>query len=518
MPFSAIRDLPTAKQALVLIHKENERLHQRLTKQAEQIATLLGDCGDKHLTEELLRLKEQMAAFQHSLFGKSSERRTEGEPTTPSNAAVEESSSPDDSDKPSSCDTTTPDKERQLDLPITEEVHALADDDQACDHCGGQLAEWEGQFEEFEEVDVVERVYRIVKHRRKKYRCACGCAPVTAPGPTRLRGSGFSLLFAITVCVDKWGMHLPHVRQAGKMAALGCPIPDAQLWQQAELLARTLEPTYDALGDYVADSELIHADETPWPLLKKGSKKWWAWTFSNYDSVYICIDPSRGHQVPLQVLDGSKALLVVDAHGAYKKLVKQHPDLTLALCWSHARRKFIEAEPAYPQSATAIALMRKLFAIERALPDFRYIEDDDERARVLERILATRDKESRPIVEELARWMREQKCLPKSKLAGAIRYATENWKGLGVFLDDARAPMTNNQAERSIRPAVLGRKNHYGSKSKRGTEVAALFYSLIGTCRMLHLDPTEYLRAAATVAIETPGEVLLPHQFRDQNR
>ncbi|MCP4444375.1 MAG: transposase, partial [Myxococcales bacterium] len=122
---------------------------------------------------------------------------------------------------------------------------------------------------------------------------------------------------------------------------------------------------YDALGDYVANSELIHADETLWPLLSKGSKKWWAWTFSSYDSEYICIDPSRGHQVPLQVLDGSNALLVVDAHGAYKKLVKLHPDLTLALCWSHARRKFIEAEAAYPRSSEAIAIMRKLFAIER---------------------------------------------------------------------------------------------------------------------------------------------------------
>ncbi len=78
--------------------------------------------------------------------------------------------------------------------------------------------------------------------------------------------------------------------------------------------------------------------------------------------------------------------------------------------------------------------------------------------------------------------------------------------------------MTNNQAERSIRPAVLGRKNHYGSKSRRGTEVAALFYSLIGSCRMLEINPTEYLHAAATVALEPPGAVLLPHEFRAQQR
>ncbi|MCP4449178.1 MAG: hypothetical protein GY811_28175 [Myxococcales bacterium] len=174
--------------------------------------------------------------------------------------------------------------------PLKKGGYALADDDQACDHCGGQLVEWEGQFEEFEEIDVVERIYRIVRHRRQKYRCACGCAPVTAPGPTRLRGSGFSLLFSITVCVDKWGMHLPHVRQSGEMAALGCPI--------------------------------------------------------------------------------------------------------------------IEAEAAYPRSSEAIAIMRKLFAIERELPDFRCLEDSAEREAALKIIAASRLEKSRPLMEELAQWMR----------------------------------------------------------------------------------------------------------------
>jgi transposase len=512
VPFSTIRDLDTAKQALVLIQHENERLHAKLAKQAHQIAQLLGESDTTALNVELLRLKEQMASFQQALFAPSSEKRKEdGDTGASESGATAQTSKNEDENKGK--DSPTPKEKRQLNLPSVERKHELHGEDMACDSCGGQLAEWEGKFEEFEEVDVVEREYRIVQHLRQKYRCSCGCAPVTAPGPVRLRGSGFSLLFAITVCVDKWGMHLPHVRQSDKMAALGCPIADAQLYQQAELLARTLEPTYDALGDYVADSELIHADETPWRMLKKGSKKWWAWTFSNYDSIYICIDPSRGHQVPLKVLEGSKGLLVVDAHGAYKKLVTLHPGLKLALCWSHARRKLIEAEAAYPQAAKAISIIRELFAVESNLPDFRHIKDETERARALEEIQVVRNAESRPLMAKLHRWLQDQTCLPKSKLGIAIRYALNNWSGLSVFLDEARAPMTNNQAERSIRPAVIGRKNHYGSKSRRGTEVAALFYSLIGTCRMLQINPTDYLLAAATCAIETPGAVLLPHEF-----
>ncbi|MCP4449317.1 MAG: transposase [Myxococcales bacterium] len=256
------------------------------------------------LNAELLRLKDPMATLQQSLFGRSSDKR-EGEDESDNNSASADSErTPGSDEKPAK---PTSREKRQLDLPIVEQEHGLEDDDKACDAFCGELTEWDGQFEEFEEVDVVEREYRIVRHRRKKYRCSCGCAPVTAPGPVLLRGSGFSLLFSITVCVDKWGMHLPHGRQSDKMAVLGCPIAYAQLWQQAELLARTLEPTYDALGDYVADSDLIHGDETPWRMLKEGSKKWWAWTFSNYDGICICIDPSRGHQVRQTFLKAARA-------------------------------------------------------------------------------------------------------------------------------------------------------------------------------------------------------------------
>ena len=64
--------------------------------------------------------------------------------------------------------------------------------------------------------------------------------------------------------------------------------------------------------------------------------------------------------------------------------------------------------------------------------------------------------------------------------------------------------------ERQIRPLVVGRKNHYGSKSKRGTEVAALFYSLIETAQLRGEDPAEYLQRAALAAIAEPGTVTLP--------
>lgn len=498
---SQIDNLEIAKQAMTLLEKENETLHKRLKSILTENAELRGEDASKRLQEELSILKAQAAAMQKKIFGRSSERRK-----------GEEKGKEKGKEKPDKPKRDS--KAKQVDLPIVEVEHSLRDDEKTCDGCGGELKEWIGKFEEYEEIDVVERDFRILRHKRKKYRCACGCAPVTTPGPPRLRGSKYSLAFAVATVVDKWGMHLPHVRQSQQMALQGCGISDAQLWQVAENLARVLQGTYEVLGEQVAEAELIHADETTWPMLRKGSKKWWAWTFSSYDKVFICIDESRGHQVPKKILQDSSAVLVVDGFSAYETLVRSVPSLRIALCWSHARRKFIEAEKAFPQATEMIDLMRELFMIERELDDFRECVDDAERAKRLANILEVRDAKSRPIIEDIRNWMTHQETLPKSRLAGAIKYLSRNWSKFCVFLDEPHVPLTNNQAERTVRPCVLGRKNHLGSKSRRGTEVAALFYSLIGSCRMIGVDPTAYLAAATHTALANPGDVLLPTDFK----
>ena len=84
--------------------------------------------------------------------------------------------------------------------------------------------------------------------------------------------------------------------------------------------------------------------------------------------------------------------------------------------------------------------------------------------------------------------------------------------GLLRFLDDANVPIDNNGTERCLRGVVIGRKNHYGSRSQRGTEVAALFYSLIESAKLAGVGPHTYLKAATHAALRAAA-VLLPHQL-----
>ena len=84
------------------------------------------------------------------------------------------------------------------------------------------------------------------------------------------------------------------------------------------------------------------------------------------------------------------------------------------------------------------------------------------------------------------------------------------WPELSRFLDDPRIPLDNSAAERVLRGVVVGSKIHYGLRSGRGTEVAALFYTLFETAKLSRVNPRAYFTWAATNAILNPGAVTLP--------
>ena len=131
---------------------------------------------------------------------------------------------------------------------------------------------------------------------------------------------------------------------------------------------------------------------------------------------------------------------------------------------------------------------------------------DERRVRLAE----LRRERSAPAVEEIRAWMVGRTALPGSGLGRAIQYADSLWPGLIHFVADARIPIDTNLVERGMRPLAIGRKNHHGSRSERGTRVAALFYTLIESAKHLGVEPERYVREAAYRAIDTPGTVTLP--------
>src|SRR2546426_257599 len=210
--------------------------------------------------------------------------------------------------------------------------------------------------------------------------------------------------------------------------------------------------------------------------------------------------------------EGYTGIVLADGYGAYDALARAGPRFTLAHCRAHVRRKFVEAEPHYPAPCRAVLeLIGQLYAVERevpSLPAAAAVETADDLLALRGRL---RQERSRAIVGEIQTWALAQRALPESSLGKAITYLLGLWAGLTRFLDNPRIPLDNNRTERGLRGVVLGRKNHYGSRSRRGTEVAALFYSLIESANVCGVEPKAYLRHAMRAALADRAAVTLPH-------
>ena len=257
------------------------------------------------------------------------------------------------------------------------------------------------------------------------------------------------------------------------MRRAGLTVGTQTLWDQIFALSRHLEPTYRALFEYVLGAPVIGADETTWQLMD--GKRWPSGGCGGESArCGLLPDPllafgTGGGRNPR----GLSRHLVADGYSAYPSLQKQTrdaggvPAFDLACCWAHCRRKFVEAEPHYPLATQVIELIRELYQIEE-----RGRECDNPVA-----LLELRRTESAAVAEKIRLWLVEQArtALPQSSLGKAIGYAQGLWPGLTRFLADARIPVDNNATERALRGVAVGRKNHYGSRSIRGTKVAALF-------------------------------------------
>jgi hypothetical protein len=117
----------------------------------------------------------------------------------------------------------------------------------------------------------------------------------------------------------------------------------------------------------------------------------------------------------------------------------------------------------------------------------------------------------------MAAWVKKMdgKFPSGSSLQGALTYVKNQWEGLTQFVDDARLPLDNNAAEQDCRQPVLGKKNHQGSRSERGLQVAGMFYTLVQSAKLSGVEPKTYLRLAATRALRG-WPVVLPHEVTEQ--
>lgn len=494
MTLDDVEDIETLRRAAKILEAEVQTLSKLvLSLKRELHEAKHGKPEQLKLSLQIQELEDQLARRNKLLFGDSSEKRGSNQPKKSG-----EKKQPGHG------------RREQPALETVEQVHVENVEDETCELCGGHLDAAAGFFEESEEIDIIERRFVLKKHRRQKYKCECGSCIRTAKGPLKLfDGARYSVGFAVHVAMAKYADHLPLERQVRGMKRDGLLIDSQTLWDQINSLAGHLTPAYERLRQHVLLQPVIGVDETHWKLMgEKGKKnggkgkRWQAWAICCPDAVHYSFEDSRSANTASAILDGYEGVVLTDGYAAYESVKKRGGKFTLAHCWAHVRRKFVEVEEQYPGRCTEILdLIAQLYEVER-----------EAKEKPPDQVLALRSERSKKIVLAIQKWALEGEALPESNLGRAIKYMGSLWDGLRVFLDDPLVGLDNNGTERALRGIVLGRKNHYGSRSERGTEVAAILYTLIESAKLAGVGPHAYLKTAINAALQGV-EIPLPHEI-----
>jgi len=314
--------------------------------------------------------------------------------------------------------------------------------------------------------------------------------------------------------------HLPLYRQEAIFGRAGLALPRSTLAQWVGACGVKLQPLIDAMKALLLTRAVLHADETPVPMLKPGLGRThkaylWSYSSSEYDElpavIYDFAEGRSGHYAR-EFLHGWTGKLVCDDYSGYKALFEAGRGVIEVGCMAHARRKLhdLYANQRSDIAAEGLKIFAKLYDVEREAREQKL--DADGRRQM-------RQQRSKPIAETLRQWLtRHRDQVPDgSATAKAISHSLARWAALVRYLDDGDLPIDNNHLENRIRPVALGRSNWLFCGSLRAGQRAANVMSLIQSAKLNGHDPYRYLRDVLDRLPTQPAsrlEELLPHRWQ----
>ena len=293
----------------------------------------------------------------------------------------------------------------------------------------------------------------------------------------------------------------------------GLGIARQRMWDWLAATSDQLKSLHRALLAEILLNYYVQADETTIKV-QLGEDKgklhtgyYWA-VHSPPNLVYYRYAPTRAEEIPLELFADFQGFVQTDLYAGYNAVFLPQACTRLG-CFAHVRRKFIEkGGAAKKQSGQIIEQIAKLYKIEAEGKKLSF----EERGKL-------RQKKSVPILEKLFLNIESlnQQLLPQHPLREATEYALKQKEALMLYTTDGRFEIDNNAIERQMRPIAVGRKNYLFTGSNAGAEAAAIFYSLINSCKLNNVNPREYLcdviRRLPTHKAADIAE-LLPHRWK----
>jgi transposase len=370
-----------------------------------------------------------------------------------------------------------------------------------------------------EKLDYIPGVFQVERHVRGKWVCRSCETLIQAPVPAQVIDKGIPTAGLLAqVLVGKYADHQPLYRQEGIFERAGVALPRSTLAQWIGACGVQLTPLVEAIKVALLSRTVLHADETPVPMLKPGLGKThraylWSYGTTQFDPLPLVVydfTESRGGYHARAFLGSWSGKLVCDDFSGYKALF-EHGVIEIG-CMAHARRKLEELHENQRSELAAEALVYYglLYDIETEAREQRL--DAIARQRL-------RQEQARPVADHLREWLiRQRSKVPDgSATAKAIEYSLGRWEALTRYIDDGDLPIDNNWIENRIRPVALGRANWLFAGSLRAGQRAAIAMSLIQSARLNGHDPYRYLKDVLERLPTQPArriDELLPHRWQ----
>jgi transposase len=388
-------------------------------------------------------------------------------------------------------------------LPREVVIHDIAEEDKVCACCNNELHKI-GE-DKAEKLEFIPAQVKVIEHVRPKYACrACEKSGISnhikqAPVPPSVIPKGYATPSLLSqIITSKYQFGLPLYRQEAMFKQYGIELSRKTMADWMLRCADLLTPLYDRLHELILKQGVIAADETTLKVVSEDKVKCYMWVYTsgadspegalpNTDTPNIVLydyQSSRAGQCAVDYLQGYNGYLQVDGYAGYHKT-----QATLAGCWAHARRKFVEAKTAQGKKSSgradwALNHIQKLYRIEAQIKG----SPPDERQKI-------RQEKSTILLKQFEAWLikSESQVLAKSKLGEAITYCLNQWGKLNTYTQDGHLNIDNNRAERAIKPFVIGRKNWLFSNTASGAKASATLYSVIETAKANGIMPFDYM-------------------------
>lgn len=384
-------------------------------------------------------------------------------------------------------------------LPIQEIQCLLHEKDSQCIWCNSELRPIGREYVR-EEVEFIPAHLKVKKFYRYSYECP-SCKKdgedviVKAKTPNPVISKSLASPSSVAwLLYQKFELSLPFYRQEKEWQSYGITLNRATManWviKSADLW---LKPIFNILHQELFKATCIFADETPMQVLhepgKLATSKSYMWlyrTSANSDKPTVLYEysPTRSGSNAQQFLSGFSGYLHCDGYDGYNKV----QSITRVGCWAHVRRKFhdgISKVAIIKKSQCEIGqdYCDKLFKIERDIVHLIPTEK-----------LKMRKELATPILNQFWYWVEQTNALKNSVLGKALTYAKNQKKYLMNYLLNGECHLSNNLAERSIRPFVVGRKAWNFSSSTKGATSSGIAYSIIQTALENNLNAYDYLK------------------------